>query len=653
MKINKLFLSIILVSCSFFGCSDYLDVVPDNVATLDIAFNNRSSAEKYLITCYSYVPQHENQYTNPGLTSGNETWYYTAHDNTFSNRWAYYIALGFQNTQDPLANYWDGGNGGKALFQALRDCNIFLEYVSDRSRVAGLSESERTRWLAEVSVLKAYYHYYLFQLYGPIPIIDKNIPVDASPEQVKVTRNKVDEVVKYIVDLIDASYKELPPAILKEASELGRLTQPAALAIKAKVLLLAASPLFNGNTDFANFKDYDGEPFFNQTKDIEKWSKAADAALAAIESAKIGGHELYDFSKDWSISLPDDLLYGMNVRGAVTQRYNNELVWGIGKQSNWDLQIWSQARLLPSMKDAPENHLHGAAKGTYAPTLATAERFYSKNGVPIEEDKDWATNGWYNNRYKVQDITDADKYNMKVGGQTAILNFNREYRFYGSLGFDNSTWYGVGWKNPDDDNTKNYILGKRGEFGGIVTTGLYSITGYFAKKICNIENEVGQNVVMREYPFPIIRLADLYLMYAEALNESTEESSVNPLIYTYIDDIRERAGLKGVVESWKDYSNNPTKPNTPSGMREIIRRERMIELALEGQHYFDNRRWKTATREFSKPVQGWNVQGETVQDYYQVKTIYTPKVYLNKQYIWPIKDYNIVVNPKLIQSYGW
>lgn len=651
-KLYTILLTIAL-GYSLSNCSDFLDVVPDNVATLDIAFNNRASAEQYLATCYSYVPEYSNQYCNPGLSAGNETWYYTSHDNTFSNRWTYYIALGFQNTQDPLANYWDGGNGGESLFQAIRDCNTFIEYVSDRSRVAGLTEPERKRWLAEAHVLKAFYHYYLFQLYGPIPITDVNIPIDASPDKVKVTRDKVDDIVEYIVKLIDDSYLELPPVISKGATEMGRLTQSAALAIKAKTLLLAASPLFNGNTDFANYKNQDGEVFINQTKDVKKWNRAAEAALGAINSAESSGFKLYEFSEDWSITLPDELKYGMNVRGAVTQRFNNELIWGIGKQSNWDLQIWSQARLLPSMKDAPNNNLFGSAKGTYAPTLATAERFYSKNGVPIEEDKDWAANDWYNNRYNVQTITSADKYNMKEGGETAILNFNREYRFYGSLGFDNSTWYGVGWKNPNDDNSKNYILGKKGQFGGIISTGLYSITGYFAKKLCHVENEVGHNVSVKEYPFPIIRLADLYLMYAEALNESTEGNVVNPLVYDYIDKVRDRSGLEGVVDSWAKYSINPSKPLSQDGMREVIHRERSIELALEGQYYFDVRRWKTATKEFSKPVQGWNVQGETVQDYYQIKTIYTPKVYLNKQYFWPIKEHNIIVNPRLIQSFGW
>jgi hypothetical protein len=617
-------------------------------------FNNRASAEKYLTTCYWYVPDYASQTNHPGLAAGNETWYYTSHDGSFSNRWVYFIALGFQTSQSPLANYWDGENGGKNLFQGIRDCNIFIEYVSQPGRISGLTEAERVRWLAEAKVLKAFFHYYLFQLYGPIPVTDTNLPIDATPEEVKVERKKVDDVVNYIAGLIDENYKSLPVSIAKEATETGRLTQAAALGIKAKTLLLAASPLFNGNTDFANFRDRNNEPFINQTVSVQKWKDAADAALAAIESAHQGERELFDFSKEWNIPLPDDLLYGMNVRGAVTSRENKERIWGVGQGSSHDLQSRSQARLWPGMSGAADNILFGTSQCVYAPTLATAERFYSKNGVPIEEDKDWNDNGWYNNRYKTQQITSADRYNMREGQRTAVLNFNREARFYGTLGFDNGTWYGAAWKNPDDFNQQNYIRAKRGEFSGITTTGYYSITGYFAKKVCHVENETtASSWIVKTYSMPIIRLADLYLMYAEALNEATEGTAVHPDVYHYIDLVREHVGLKGVVESWRDYSLNPDKPSTPSGMREIIRRERTIEFALEGQHYFDIRRWKLAAREFAKPVQGWNVQGENEEDYYQIKTIYTPKIYMNKQYFWPIKEQDILINPKLIQSYGW
>ena len=648
---NYKILAILFCICLHTSC-DYLDVVPDNLATLDIAFNNKASAEKYLVTCYSYVPQYGSQYDNPGLASGTETWYYAAHDPTaeWSNRWTHNIARGLQNTQSPLANYWDGENGGKSMFKALRDCNIFLEYVSDRSRVSGLSESERLRWLAEVKTLKAFYHYYLFRLYGPIPIVDENIPVTASPEEVKVKRQKVDDVVNYIVSLIDESVNDLPGRIALTIVEAGRLTQAAALGIKAKTLLLAASPLFNGNTDYANFVNHEKEPFINQNYDRNKWTLAATAAKEAIDNAEANGIKLYDIKNDISTTLPDELLYGVQVRGAVTQRFNSELVWSVGQQNTYNLQQWSMARLSPIMEDAPENVLYGTAKSVYAPTLATIERFYSKNGVPIEEDKDWINNGWYNKRYETQDITQADRYNMKEGERTAVLHFNREPRFYGSIGFDRGTWFGAGWILPDAE--PNYIKGRNGELAGIRKTGVRSITGYYAKKINHLENVISKDKSHLEtYPFPIIRLADLYLMYAEALNESKD--AVDDDVYKYVDLVRVRSGIPGVKEAWSKYSTNPTKPSTASGMREIIHRERHIELAIEGHHYFDVRRWKTAAKELSLPIAGWSIEGEDEATYYQIKTIYIPPLFTNKQYLWPLKEESIIKNSNLIQTYGW
>ncbi len=90
---------------------------------------------------------------------------------------------------------------------------------------------------------------------------------------------------------------------------MGRLTQPAALAIKAKTLLLAASPLFNGNTDYANFKDWDGEPYFPQEYSTNKWKLAADACEEALKTAIEAGHGLYNFKEESLTNLPDGLMY--------------------------------------------------------------------------------------------------------------------------------------------------------------------------------------------------------------------------------------------------------------------------------------------------------------------------------------------------------
>ena len=645
MRIQKIF-SIIALSI-LTGCTDFLDVVPDNIATIEMAFNNRTNAEKYLATCYSYIPLYGAQRDNPGLTSGNDIWFYTMEDASFNNKWSFGIANGLQNTSDPLNNYWDGGNGGKQLYRAIRDCNIFIENVSDRTKVADLDETERRRWIAEIKVMKAFYHYYLFQLYGPIPIVDVNLPISAPEEEVRIKRDKIETVVSYIVDLINEAVTDLPLKIYNEATEMGRITQPAALAIKAKTLLLAASPLFNGNTDYANFKDKNGEPFFPQTNDANKWKIASDACKEALDVALKAGHDLYDFKEETLENLPENLMYSMNVRQAVTERFNKELVWGCGKSYTYDLQCMCQPRILLF-----HGEKQNTCKGAYSPTLDIAEMFYSNNGVPIEEDKEWAANNSYNNRYETAVATATDKYFIKEGYQTVKLHFNREPRFYGTLGFDGSSWYGHGKEHADD---LYYLEAKKGQITGQCQLANYSVTGYYAKKLVYYKNIISESsAVIEEYPFPIVRLADLYLMYAEALNEATDNGEFVPKeVYDNIDIIRKRSGLEGVVDSWSKYSINPEKPSTKEGMREIIRKERQIELALEGSRFHDLRRWKLARSTYNNAlVRGWSIDQETTEDYYVIRNIAQMK-YVQKDYLWPLKYHDIINNPNLIQNPGW
>lgn len=640
-KIYIVFLGMLgITSCN------YLDVVPDGVATLEMAFNNKTNAERYLATCYSYIPLYGAQTVNPGIASGSETWFYTMSGSGFGNSTTFGIANGLQNSNNPLCNFWDGDQGGLNMFQALRDCNTLIENLQDFSRVPDLEESERRRWIAEGKALKAYFHYYLFQNYGPIPLIRVNLPISATEEEVRVKREKVDDVVDYIVQLLDEALPDLPAVIQRPSSEMGRLTQPAVLGLKAKVLLLSASPLFNGNTSYANFRDHDGQPFFNQEYKVEKWEKAAQACKEAIDAAVAAGHSLYYFNVEEAMDLPDELAYTMNVRGAVTERYNTELIWGVGKSHTADLQQISMPRLenWHSVRD-------DVVKQCLAPTLDLAELFYTNHGVPIDEDKDWINNGWYANRYLTEVATQDDKFYIQPNYTTAVLNFRREPRFYGALGFDGSSWFGNGKQRADD---LYYVKAKAGQLAGVRSPNLYSITGYFAKKLVNYQTEVPEsgNAVFEEYPFPIIRLADLYLMYAEALNESTDGDNIPDDVYNSLDLIRERSGLQGVKESWQLYSNNPEKPLSKNGLREIIRQERGIELALEANRFYDIRRWKLGESEYNKVIRGWNVQGETEEDYYIVTPIYQMN-YSQKDYLWPIKYSDIIVNSNLIQNPGW
>src|SRR5690606_35009562 len=143
---------------------------------------------------------------------------------------------------------------------------------------------EKKRWVAEVKFLKAYYHFWLTRMYGPIPVVRENIPIASSPEEVRVKREPVDSAFNYIVQLLDEAAVDLPVVIQTEINELGRITKPIALSVKAEVLVTQASPLFNGNPDYAGFKDKDGQNLFPPTEDPQKWINAAEACRVAIDA---------------------------------------------------------------------------------------------------------------------------------------------------------------------------------------------------------------------------------------------------------------------------------------------------------------------------------------------------------------------------------
>ena len=147
----------------------------------------------------------------------------------------------------------------------------------------------------------------------------------------------------------------------------------------------------------------------------------------------------------------------------------------------------------------------------------------------------------------------------------------------------------------------------------------------------------------------MLRLGDLYLLYAEALNEVNGPS---PEVFQYLDLIRAKGGLPGVEESWSNFSRNPSKFTNKEGLREIIRRERSIEMALEGERFWDLRRWKDAPLELNKPITGWDVDQEKAEDYYREKIIFNQTFSL-KDYFWPIREQDLIVNKNLVQNPGW
>ncbi len=639
---------VLLASICFSSCKKFLDIVPDGIATIDNAFTTRYSAEKYLFTCYSYMPPQGSITANPSLSAGEEFFCATSDISTNGDLSAVgsNIQFGKQNASNPYADAWRGYDNlnapGASLYQGISDCNIFLENIA---KVPDMSDEEKQRWTGEVMFLKAYYHFLLVRQYGPVYIKDRNLGVGTSIEESKVYRNTLDECFDYIDGLLTEvlANEAVPEFIANEAEELGRISKGIVLAFKAYVSVTAASPLFNGNTDYSSIVDNRGIAIFNPQKTeverTERWVKAAEDCKAAIDFLEQQGHLLYVF--DGNLSVSEENKIGLSIRGAITENWNKEVVWA-------NPNSWIGGTGTIAAYSWPRGLVAGSTNTNFTARmnvpLKFVEKFYTRNGVPIEEDITYDRVGMYG----LRTATVKDKYYIRQGYTTAALNFDREPRFYADMIFDGGIWFGSSFL--DEENPLHAEMKFSGSAGSFYANG-HNLTGYTAKKLNHYRTTVasGTSATAEPYAWPVIRLADLYLLYAEALNEAGGSKDD---VLEYVDRVRARAGLNGVEWSWNLYSNQPNKPNTLEGRRNIIQRERTIELAFEGQGYWDLRRWKKAYDELNKPITGWYVYGGTNDTYYVPVTLYQP-VFTMKDYFWPIAVTEMRKNENLVQNYGY
>jgi hypothetical protein len=634
-----IFIKAIVLTVVISGCNDYLDVVPDNVATIDNAFTLRNEAEKYLFTLYSYLPKNGDGWYNAGLMSGDEIFLPLEIPNSWHA--AFQIALGQQNANTPLFDEWTGtrkgGNGGTNNawdHQEMWDgINRFIENIQKPGNVADMDSIEINQWVAEAKALKAYFHFHMFKMYGPIPIMRENVPVTPDPT---IKRQPIDTVVNYIVELVDEAVSNLPNIQVK-TTRLGRMNKTIARVIKAKTLLYAASPLFNGNTDYSGFVDNDGIALFPSDYDQTKWERARDALAIAIESAEGIGHFLYEYMND-TRDLSPETIQELSIRNAVTTRWSTEHVWGLSNS-----YFNNQFLCMPP----PERSTTARFDlwGQWSVPIKIAKQFYTKNGVPIDEDKTLD----FSNYLEVRRSTIADRYYIEPNYETARLNFDREPRYYASLGFDGGVWYMNDANDAGADESNYYLRTKNKDRAGYGFYNAYSETGYYVKKLVNEQSSTRESIQWLEYPWPEVRLADLYLMYAETLNETDDQSTA----IQYVDIVRERAGLAGVENSWVSFSTNPVKFTTQDGLREIIHQERLIELAFEGHRFWDLRRWKKAAEVLNEPITGLSIKTETAEEYNVEREVLQQTFIAPRDYFWPIATDELRKNPNLVQNPGW
>jgi hypothetical protein len=274
------------------------------------------------------------------------------------------------------------------------------------------------------------------------------------------------------------------------------------------------------------------------------------------------------------------------------------------------------------------------------------ERYYTENGLPLDEDPAF-------DRNTALEIVHTPAMNtteytalhgiMQPDQETVNLYLKREPRFYANLAITGGYWR----------TQRAKILTKmfRNSDGGRTSSSNtdFYCTGVGVKKLQHPESVSGNGIRVTLFPYPIIRLADLYLMKAEALNEYEGPSQK---VYDAINKVRERAGIPKVEDAWKNAKIHPNYHLEQDGLKEIILRERSIELAFEGHRFWDMLRHKRAVSEFSVPLWGWDPDGTNAETFFNLQ-IKQARSFTVKDCLWPITVDELNTNANLIQNPGW
>lgn len=627
MKLKYLFCGLFLLGLS--ACN-YLDIVPDEVVHEENSYETPELVRNFLYSCYSFLPSNraisEDAYW---MVCGAEISFYRKElFSTFNE--GTYGPSSLHMTSVTWSPIWNG----------IRQCYKFLD-ILDKAK--NLLPIDKQHYRGEVNFLIAYYHFLSLRSYGPTCIIDKfydiNMDIEELPE-----RSSYDEVVEFINRKLDEAFPDL--ATTYSGIDFGRATQVAVYALKSRLYLYAASPLFNGNSEmYADFKSKkDGRHLIAQEYSEDKWKKSAEISLQAITELEKLGFRLYD---DNNAGTPDDNLPGLSNLAQRRIRYSvidflhpsPEVIWAdTRKEGFYDIQNRSIPR--QSVKIVYDG------SGGIAPTLQMVESFYTKNGLPMDKDKTYD----YDGRFNIVELPvnyDGNNYSNVSNGTSIKMHLDREPRFYANIGFHHGFYEITQYDGQitSDDPAKRVIveeLRNSDRHGKQDQNLYYSITGYQNKKLVHPSYERGAV----DYPLPLFRMAEMYLNYAEALVEIGELDKAKG----YIDKVRVRAGIPKVDEAWNNFSTNPGYQNTKEGLREIVRQERSLEFYLEGQKFFDIRRWKIAEKYLGIPDLGLNVVADDDAGFFQVKEIPLIRSFHKGQYLMPIPLEEINKMPQLVQN---
>lgn len=602
------------------SCVDYLDKESDTELTLPMVFEDKTRIEGWLANVYSHVPD---PYWGYARKLG---WDILSDDMTASERWRQWdwkvipMLLGeWTPSTDWDGNYW------ARLPQLIREANIFIENVHPLPE-QGISATEVTYMKAEMRFMIAYYYYLLSNTYGPVPFKPNYIaPTDFNLADLMEGQRPYYEVV----DWVDKELKEVAeilPAKYTEARKYGRATSIMCLAVRARMLLFAASPLVNGNPDYANHKNKDGENLFSTTEDKSKWAYAAQACKELIDAAEAAGHKLYTEKNDDGTIDPF-----MSYQNLFLTRYD---------EGNTEILF---ARPGGSEYGEYEKHATpqvSGGSGGLGVTQSLVDAFFMENGLPINDDDSKYVESDFSGSDETRDNTVWDT-EVNGGAITKSGTYNmychREPRFYITVSYNNSYFTQekrlFNFFNGSADNPHTHDAPQN---------------GYLIRKKISPDLNVKQGTY-KYRPGIVYRLGEAYLNYAEALNESDPG---NEDILVYLNKIRERAGIRQYTTGATDKNYIHVDLNDQAEMRKLIRAERRVELSCEGIRYDDLRRWKEAENVLNGDFYGMNFSGKDQSSFY-VRTPYLKRVYKKAYYWFPIHQSEMDKNDKLVQSPYW
>jgi hypothetical protein len=597
----------ILLSAS---CKKYLDAVPSDVLTVDDIFTSKANVDAYLANIYSSLPDElQQRFAGYNGTNFSGPWEGASDDAKYNWDFVYANQMNlsvWSNTDGAVEEYWAG------YYQAIRNATDFMNRIGT-ANPNELSASLKAEYKAEARGLRAMYYFYLLRMYGPVVLLGDNlVSADASTNAVRLPRAPFDSCINFVVQQLDSAYLDLP--VTPTNNQYGRIVRGVVKAYKAEALLLAASPLYNGNTQYANFKNADGTNLISQTYDAGKWAAAAAAAKDFLTEFVPTTYSLY------TESGPDAATAAYNsCKDVMLVDWNQE--WIFARSQSGSYMRYDRT---PKHVGGPSDQQGGGAMGA---TQTMVDAYFMANGLPITD----PNSGYVSTGFSTY-LSPADEANSLPGHRTFNPWTNREPRFYVGITYDSANWL-------YQDNGYATIISAfqySSNSGRSQSTSDVTPTGYTVRK--NVAaNDNGRGALL-------LRLANIYLDYAEALNES---DPTNPDILTYLNAIRQRAG----VPQYGTGTNPLAVPVGQAAMRTAIWQERRVELAFENVRYFDTRRWKIAPTTDAGPFYGMNMYVDGPNFY--LKTLLETRVFQPRDYFFPIPNNEVLKDNLMVQNPGW